>query len=59
MEGKKDNLEEAIISETIGSNTIVTSVEEIVKENNKNSAISDNLSNELSILKNIKFNKWF
>lgn len=57
MEGKKDNLEEAIISETIGSNTIVTSVEEIVKENNKNSAISDNLSNELSILKNIKFNK--
>lgn len=51
MKSEKNKIKEDILVEALGSNTIITNVDEIVKSENENIEISDNEKNELNIIK--------
>jgi hypothetical protein len=47
LKGEKNNLKEDIVTETLGSNTIIRNVGEIVKEKNKQIEVLDKNNCEL------------
>lgn len=44
MKSEKDNVKEDIVTEILGSNTIIRNVDEIVKEKNKQVEALDNIN---------------